>query len=83
MRRLIPLGLVLATGLALLSARAEDAGKTIDLFNGKDLSGWKTFLTPADKGKTKPEEVWSVNNGMLICTGKPFGYVITEKEYGD
>ncbi len=85
MTRLASLALagLLAAGLAL-SVRAEDTdGKTIKLFNGKDLSGWKTFLDPRDGGKTKPEEVWSVKEGVLICTGKPFGYILTEKEYGD
>jgi hypothetical protein len=84
MTRLVSLALALAMGLALSSAGAEDKdGKTIDLFNGKDLSGWKTFLDPKDKGKTKPEDVWSVKDGELICTGQPFGYILTEKEYSD
>jgi hypothetical protein len=86
MTRLASLGLALAVaaGLVLASARAEDKeGKTIKLFNGKDLTGWKTFLTPSDKGKTRPEDVWSVKEGVLICKGLPFGYIITEKEYGD
>ena len=86
MTRLGSLGLALVAvaGLALCSAHAEEkAGKAIDLFDGKDLSGWKVFLDPRDKGKTKPEDVWSVKEGVLVCTGKPFGYLITEKEYGD
>src|SRR2546423_549691 len=86
MMRLGYLGLALglAAGLALCSARAEDKEtKTIELFNGKDLSGWKVFITPLDKGKTKPEEVWSVKERVIVCKGDPFGYLITEKEYGD
>jgi 3-keto-disaccharide hydrolase len=67
----------------LQPARAADDATTIELFNGKDLTGWKVFITPADKGKTKPEDVWSVKEGVLQCVGKPAGYVITEKEYGD
>jgi len=67
----------------VLPARGADEAKTIELFNGKDLTGWKVFITPADKGKTRPEDVWSVKDGVLMCAGKPNGYVITEKEYGD
>src|SRR5262245_24236472 len=48
---LAALGLVAAC-LALSSAGAEEKqGKAVELFNGKDLSGWKTFLDPKDKGK--------------------------------
>ena len=81
--------ILLMTGLAALAltlpGRAEDKArpaKTVKLFNGTDLSGWTTFLDPKVKG-AKPEEVWSVKDGVLHCTGKPNGYLLTEKEYGD
>jgi len=53
----------------------------IKLFNGKDLNGWTIFLNP--KQKADPEKVWSVKDGVIICQGQPFGYLLTEKEYGD
>src|SRR5262249_51022528 len=31
----------------------------------------------------KPEDVWSVKDGVIHCKGRPFGYLLTEKEYGD
>jgi hypothetical protein len=84
MTRLVPLALAVVMAGALSSTSAEDTdGKTIDLFNGKDLTGWTTFLDPKDKGKTKPEEVWSVKDGILICTGQPYGYILTEKDHSD
>lgn len=50
----------------------------IDLFNGKDLQGWKAFLVdPA----VPMEAVWSVQDGLLVCKGEPTGYLYTEKEY--
>jgi hypothetical protein len=62
------------------NARADEGFKP--LFNGKDLTGWKQFMP--DKN-VKPEDVWSVKDGVLICLGakKPNGYIITEKEYGN
>src|SRR5262249_44735012 len=72
----------LLAGLALTAARAEE-GKTVELFNGKDLTGWKTFIDPRDKGKTKPEDIWSVKDGVIHCKGRPNGYIITEKDHGD
>lgn len=82
MRRISPLAAVLAVSL-VSSGRAEDTkGDTVKLFNGKDLSGWKVFIDPKHKD-VKPEDVWSVHDGVLRCKGKPFGYALTEKEYGD
>ncbi len=49
----------------------------VTLFNGKDLSGWTFFLN--DNGKM--HEVWSVDNGVLVCKGTPAGYIRTEKPY--
>jgi hypothetical protein len=66
----------------LLSAQAAD-DKSPEIFNGKDLTGWKVYITDKDKGKTKPEEVWTVEEGVIKCKGRPAGYIITEKEYGD
>ena len=50
------------------------------LFNGKNLTGWYTFLKT--KGKNNdPDTVFSVNNGLLKITGKEFGYIITERSF--
>ena len=77
----LPLAALVA-GLALLGpAPAADADGFTDLFNGKDFTGWKFFLDP--RGKAKPKDVWSVKDGVIVCKGKPFGYLLTEKEYGD
>ncbi len=43
------------------------------LFNGKDLSGWVLVNTPP--------QTWSVQDEMLVCTGKPIGEIRTEKMY--
>jgi hypothetical protein len=60
---------------------AQPAGeKKIPLFNGKDLTGWVQFIPDP---KVDPKTVWSVADGVIRCTGKPAGYVRTEKEYGN
>ncbi len=61
---------------APLMAQAQPRGE-ISLFNGKDLSGW-THVS-ADPN-TKMEDVWSVVDGTIVCTGKPAGYLRTKKE---
>src|SRR5262249_7719386 len=53
----------------------------VKLFNGKDLTGWRAFVDP--KKQVEPDQVWSVKDGVLVCQGVPYGYVLTEKDYGD
>jgi hypothetical protein len=77
----------IASGLAVLALAFLGAGRAagqdegwVKLFNGKDLSGWTTFLA----NKSVPaEEVWTVKDGVIHCKGRPNGYLCTEKEYGD
>ncbi|MEP6671961.1 MAG: DUF1080 domain-containing protein [Chthoniobacter sp.] len=49
----------------------------VELFNGKDLAGWKMVM----KDATDPATVWSVADGVIKCLGKPNGYIRTEKAY--
>jgi len=52
------------------------------LFNGKDLSGWYSFLK--NKGKNNDSnQVFSVSNGLLHITGQEFGYIVTGKSFTD
>lgn len=79
MRRSLPL---LAVALLCSPVLADD-GFT-PLFYGKDTTGWTFFLRPAKPGdKPDPKDTWSVKDGVLVCTGKPNGYIATEKEYAD
>ena len=51
----------------------------IEFFNGKDTDGWVSHL----KDDTEARKVWSVKEGLLLCTGKPNGYLRTEKSYAN
>jgi len=44
-----------------------------DLFNGKDLTGWVNVNTAKD--------TWSVEKGMLVCSGHPTGVMRTDRQY--
>lgn len=57
-----------------------DAPRTIELFNGKNLDGWKFKL---DGDSANPEEVFGVKNGVIHIKGKPFGYMYTEEKYSN
>jgi len=63
--------LVIMVGLAA----AQEAGSPqfVELFNGKDLSGWVDVNTSKD--------TWSVRDGLLVCSGNPIGVMRSEKQY--
>ena len=76
--------LCLSCGVLASGSAAED-GFT-PLFNGKDFAGWKAFGRAAKDAPTTPidpKDSWKVADGVLIGTGKPTGYLVTEKEYAD
>jgi hypothetical protein len=84
MRTLLCLaGMTLALAATLPGAPAAEEGFT-PLFDGKTLEGWD-FIVKADKDGKKPDPktIWSVANGTIRCVGKPNGYMLTKKEYGD
>lgn len=51
----------------------------IDLFNGKDFAGWTFTL----RSNSPSAETWAVTNGVIHCTGEPYGYARTEQSYRD
>lgn len=73
--------------VAYSPAQAQDGApaiaprNTIQLFNGRDLSGLSTWLK--DTRREDPRRVFRVTDGVLHLTGDGFGYVATEKEYRD
>ena len=63
---------VLAAGGARAADRAEDT-RPVDLFNGRDLSGWVNVNTAPG--------TWSVRDGMIVCSGQPYGTLRTGEMY--
>lgn len=51
-------------------------GKAGLLFNGKDLDGW-TFSSDELK------DTWSVEDGVMVNSGKPAGYIRTKEDYAN
>jgi hypothetical protein len=64
-------------GVVSSLAPAAAAEEPVPLFNGRDFTGWTFHL---DKPGVKMEEVWSVKDGVLVCKGRPAGYLITKKD---
>jgi Domain of Unknown Function (DUF1080) len=67
--------LALPCAAAALDER-EKADGFVPLFNGRDLSGWKTYDAVPDN--------WSVEDGLIVCHGKPKGgWLGTDRDYAD
>ena len=70
------LSLMLAMPLLSLAEEEKRKGPQlgfVDLFNGKDLENWVDV-------NTSPK-TWRVENGILICSGKPIGVMRSKKQY--
>jgi len=73
---------VVATASALLAAELPapiTPTERVDLFNGKDFSGWTICL----RSNAPPADTFAVSNGLMHCTGQPFGYARTDKSFRD
>ena len=72
------MAVVVGSAFIDVSLRAEPTDERtdsqfVDLFNGRDLSGWVDV-------NTSPE-TWSVKDGLLVCSGLPIGVMRSEKQY--
>lgn len=61
---------VLLAALVICGRADAQSEKWVALFNGKDLTGWKTH--PGDKAK------WEVKDGVIVGTG-PAGHLYSER----
>jgi hypothetical protein len=78
MQRFLPTVLVAGLAIAGLTSLslAQDADGWIQLFNGKDLTGWKTH--PSSPGE------WSVVDGCIVGKGAKTSHLFSEKgDYTD
>ncbi len=69
--------LLLGCGVLLMSVSYAQTAKWQNLFNGKDLKGWKQL-----NGKA----IYEAKNGEIVGTtvlSEPNSFLATEKDYGD
>lgn len=77
MKLVLCLAIVLAP-LVIIHAEEGSAPERIELLNGKNFDGWKLFLPDAN---ADPAATWSVQDGVIHCTGTPTGYLRTTSAY--
>src|SRR5215831_7739054 len=83
MKSIFPIATLLVVTAVVIPGFTDDTRKAVDpkkdeegfvpMFNGKDLSGWVNVNCAP--------ETFFVKDGLTITTGKPTGYLRTEKQY--
>ncbi len=63
-----------------INTSAQEKSKSIELFNGKDLSGWHADVPDMDKNPNV-QTPFIIRNGMLVSLAKPGGHLITDAIY--
>ncbi len=66
--------------LLLAAACAAGADDSIKLFNGRDLSGFYTYLDGLGADRD-PDRVFSVRDGAIRISGQRYGYICTRREF--
>lgn len=79
-------GPIFAIVLALIAGPACAEDCWVDLFNGKDLTGWvidgpTEYKDKTDGNKVKP--LWTVVDGVIRSSGNGFGFLRFDKKYTD
>lgn len=72
----------LGSGFAMAGEKAASSAKakTIELFNGKDLTGWHVDVPERDNNPNlKPTFI--VRDGKLVSLGQPRGHLITDDKF--
>ncbi len=77
---LVLVGIVFLTAPNLLLGQEDTEDGWTPLFNGQDFDGWQFHL---GKEGADNDGTFTIDDGILICSGKPSGYMYTEKSYGD
>ena len=75
MHNYLAAGLVVS-GILVTAPAAVSAEEPVALFNGQNLDGWTYHLSDPN---VPMEDVWSVQDGTLFCTGNPAGYLLTKQ----
>lgn len=78
----LTIAFIIASGLAACkpAPKEEEAPKSINLFNGRDLSGWHVDVPEMDTDSVA-RNPFIVRNGMLVSLGTPPGHLITDSVY--
>jgi hypothetical protein len=58
--------------------KKDRSAKAITLFDGSSLDAWDFHLVDPD---VTMADVWSIEDGVLVCKGEPLGYLHTKEDF--
>ncbi len=73
---------ILAAVLIITGLSSCNSQKSINLFNGKDLTGWTMDVPELDDNPGGPAP-FIVRDGILVSLATPNGHLLTDKVYKD
>jgi hypothetical protein len=81
----------LLSGSPSAFAQKRSTSNWVSLFNGKDLTGWETYLRPSEAAPDKtpiglnkdPHGVFKAENGMIHVSGQDWGGVFTKQSFSN
>ena len=71
---------VIAAGLCVAGCAAQRNHLPGSVTIGENLDGWACYFADPD---VQVEDVWRVENGVIICSGTPLGYLYTKEDFRD
>lgn len=80
MKFIVQLLLVIAAGLCVIGCAAEKNHRADSVTIGENFDGWACYLADPD---VSVQDVWRVEDGIIVCSGEPLGYLYTERDFGD
>jgi hypothetical protein len=83
----LPVAALAACAAWIAPASAGDKKGFTSLFDGKDLSNWEYVLRTGGKDVQGDDplktdtKTWRIEDGVIVCSGNPNGYIFTKKSY--
>lgn len=71
---------VVAACLFLPGCAVQDGRPSHSAALSENLDAWQCYLADPN---VRVQDVWRVQNGVLICSGNPLGYLYTKQDYRD
>lgn len=78
MRYLIQLCLITGICLYMIGCTSQGGNRESPHSLSNDLEAWECYLANPE---VKVHDVWSIEDGILTCRGKPLGYLYTKNDY--
>lgn len=72
MRDMMRTVMITAIGLLSFGCTTQHGHQASSSVIGESLDGWECYLADQD---AKVQDVWRIQDGVLICTGRPLGYL--------